>query len=407
MRVYLPKTQKNMLEQWKQVEEKHLTEIADYLKSSKSLSIEFSREKTIQPLGFNVFTIVSDTYRRENFHSYLICNLLSPLYNNEGQFFIIELINCLNELTNPKNKIQHNDFTAPVVEREKDRIDIRIRDSISRKSIIIENKINNAIDQDNQIPRYYKSETDSNYEVIGIVYLTLTEGKKPNEKSWKVDSEVKSKIVDALIYLTASKNDEKTNLLTWIDKCANISNQIDVISTLRQYKSIIQHLREKEMNHILMEKFYNQLKLKDDNYATALSIRDMLGDMQEFRASRLKNYFNSDEKKAKLLFKDITSFVWSKEHRAKFENSQFKNIKFWIDVVCVEKETRVYFHEEDSTSNDKIKILLEKIEEFKDFKESTKQAYFRVFQFPNEDNELFRFLENVFVKLEELKEIDF
>lgn len=393
-----------MLKTWEQIEDKHLVEIIEFIQKRQTLTAKFEREK-IQPLGFNVFEIVSDTYRRENFHSYLICNLLSPFYNNEGQLFITELINCLNVLT--KNKIQHNDFTAPVVEREKDRIDIRIRDSISRKSIIIENKINDAIDQDNQIPRYYKSETDSNFEVVGIVYLTLTEGKTPDKTSWNTDNKTKIKIDDALIYLTASKNNEEINLLTWIDKCINISTQIDVISTLRQYKALIKHLREKEINYVLMEEFYNLTK-ESDKYKTALSIRNMLGKLNEFRTNNLKKCFDTEENRA--LFNKITCFIWSKEYRVKFEDSKFENIKFWIDVVCVENETRVYFHEENSTfkdERDKIKILLENIEEFKGFIPSSTQAYFRVFEFPNEEDELIQFLKNVFTKLREIKEMAF
>jgi hypothetical protein len=70
-----------MLKTWEQIEDKHLVEIREFIQKRQTLTAKFERAK-IQPLGFNVFEIVSDTYRRENFHSYLICNLLSPLYNN-------------------------------------------------------------------------------------------------------------------------------------------------------------------------------------------------------------------------------------------------------------------------------------------------------------------------------------
>ena len=52
-----------------------------------------------------------------------------------------------------------------------------------KKAIIVENKINFAKDQQNQLPRYYEKITNPNgdyqKEVIKIVYLTLSNKKNP------------------------------------------------------------------------------------------------------------------------------------------------------------------------------------------------------------------------------------
>lgn len=302
-----------------------------------------------------------------------------------------------------RNKIDINDFLNSTAEREKSNIDIRIRDKTSMKSIIIENKINNAVDQPNQIPRYFENEINENFEVVSVVYLTLTEGKKPNKKLWETD--YKTDIDKVLIYLSASTN-EKVNLLSdWIDRCVVVSNQLDVISTLRQYKAIIQHLREKEMNQELLQKFYTQI-MKDTNYSTALSIRSMLSELNKFRALRLKKQF---QHQATGIFKKINDFEWGKEFRAKFESPTFDNIDFWIDIVCVENETKVYFHESTTfdESVDKIKILLERLGEVENFKQALNCSYLRVFRFPEEEENLIFFLGDVFTKLNGMTKIKF
>ena len=67
------------------------------------------------------------------------------------------------------------------VEREPEKIDLLIYDE--KKAIIVENKINFACDQTNQLPRYYEKIIDPNgdyqKEVIKIVYLTLSNKKTP------------------------------------------------------------------------------------------------------------------------------------------------------------------------------------------------------------------------------------
>ena len=57
--------------------------------------------------------------------------------------FFIDLVNCVNVKTATKK----SDFENSIVVREKYSIEILIIDGVSKKAIIIENKINNAVDQ--------------------------------------------------------------------------------------------------------------------------------------------------------------------------------------------------------------------------------------------------------------------
>ena len=129
-------------------------------------------EREKQNNGFNLFTISSYNSYLENFHSDVIALLLSPKERHlqKEKFFklflsfLIERYGAI---------IDENNYQNYEVLREKGRIDIWIKDKVSKKCIIIENKINDAIDMPNQIERYYDYASEKGYLVDSIVYLTL------------------------------------------------------------------------------------------------------------------------------------------------------------------------------------------------------------------------------------------
>ena len=129
-------------------------------------------EREKQNNGFNLFTISSYNSYLENFHSDVIALLLSPKERHlqKERFFKLFLYFL-------KEKygiiIDESNYQNYEVLREKGRIDIWIKDKISRKCIIIENKINDAVDMPNQIERYYDYALEKGYLVDSIVYLTL------------------------------------------------------------------------------------------------------------------------------------------------------------------------------------------------------------------------------------------
>ena len=63
-----------------------------------SLSEKFDKiQKDTSEVGFNVFTLTSDLYYRENFHSDIIAAFLNPkAKHNEGNLFLDAFIDMLN-----------------------------------------------------------------------------------------------------------------------------------------------------------------------------------------------------------------------------------------------------------------------------------------------------------------------
>lgn len=90
-------------------------------------------------LGFNVFTLTSDIYYRENYHSDLICAFLNPQGNHhQGNLFLNVLIDMLNLLFSKKVKINRRDYLDAISKREVGNIDILISSDFSKHCIIID-----------------------------------------------------------------------------------------------------------------------------------------------------------------------------------------------------------------------------------------------------------------------------
>ena len=121
-------------------------------------------------LGFNVFSLVSDTYYKENFHSEILFCLLDPEgAHSEGRLFLDKFLDFLNiDKNNYKTDIKvYNEYR--ILDRR--RIDILIRSK--ENAIIIENKINGATDMENQLIDYYKYCKNEKLGVDAILYLSL------------------------------------------------------------------------------------------------------------------------------------------------------------------------------------------------------------------------------------------
>ena len=187
--------------------------------------------------NFNFFEAISDTYKKENLHSDLMKQILDPTTKEIGNISylksfleIIGVINNFGDLRNVK------------VERERNRIDILI--SNNDNAIIIENKINNAPDQDKQLERYYKKITDEEEKtVLKIVYITLSsqDNCEPSNLKGYGDSETIEKL---LIHLPAVSKDYKNSLLYWLDKCIKTPSENNIGKIFLEIIICIVNIRE-------------------------------------------------------------------------------------------------------------------------------------------------------------------
>lgn len=380
---------------WKNIIQQHCLEIEKFLKQTKHLHKDYTENYNNRTdIGFNVFTLSSDFYYRENFHSDIIKAFLNPREkHNEGNKYLDLFIDLLNKTND--SKVSKGDFQDATVEREKHDIDLLITDEESKKAIIVENKINNATDQQRQLPRYVNIIKDD-YDIVAIVYLTLNSSKRPDKSDWTseelIEINQKLKIIPAFDF-----NKSKPNLFDdWITPSIIESNNIDSSLLLRQYGNLIKYLNTNTMDTISLEKFYNSLK-ENDNLKTAISIRNMLNDLPEYLAIRIEDKY----KNHCYPFKKIWRY---KQRDTVFEAFEKDDLYLKLDVWCDENGYTVHLWNPNNPTFDMVSQFVDKFVIFSDFDihDNLSSNIKRRFDI-SEENQLFDFIDELLKILKTIK----
>ena len=273
---------------------------------------------------FNVFKLASDIYYRENFHSDVICNFLNPRGSHgQGNVFLNAFIDMVNNLFN-KN-IDIFNYEHADAGREYKKIDILVRDEQSKHCIIIENKSHDASDTDRQLPKYYDYMVEEQYIVDAIVYLPMEITKTPSIDDWTEDD--KKNVDKLLCVLPIFNKNAACNLVdAWLKPCSTLVNDIDCISTLRQFGDLLTTLSNSKMETAVFEKFYNFVTDGENEFNNAIAIREMLNNFPVYMAERLLEEFKEHG---------------IKKHKDNWVFIEFKvnNTTYVIDIDSVDKKT--------------------------------------------------------------------
>lgn len=398
-----------IIKDWETKISNHIFTIDTFFAENNRLHKDYTdRNKNRSEIGFNVFTLSSNFYYRENFHSDIIKSFLNPFEkHNEGNKYLqifIELLNKVNNVNN-QNEIKKDDFKNSIVEREKHFIingksryvDILITNENSRKAIIIENKINNAVDQEKQLPDYVNSLKNNKYKVVAVVYLTLNSSKRPDKNDWN-DNELRE--VNSILKLIPAYDIDasKTNLFNnWIVPSIISSQNIDSSFLLRQYGELIKYLNTNTMDTISLEKFYDSLKEKN-SIKTAISIRNMLNDLPEYLAIRI------EEKYKEKCYPFSNIYRW-KQRDTVFNAFEIDNLLLKLDVWCDIDGYSVHFWETKDSNFDISTEFKDKLEILSDFnvynnEKNNLKKRFEIF----EEDKLFEFIDKLLFELKSIKE---
>lgn len=213
---------------------------------------------------FNVFKAISDQFHKENLHSDTLRLIFDPESEIGNPAYLRYFLDALN--------VSGFDTSAVKVFREKERIDLLLRNDT--QGIIIENKINGAGDQPNQLCRYYHYVKDElKLDVLKIIYLPLEHNKQPAAPTGYADAKgyceqcrkcekdatyLRSVQENKLRPLTQILNviepkGERASLTTVLEKCCEEAQTLpepDVEVFIRHYKDLVQ---EKGINIMLKE----------------------------------------------------------------------------------------------------------------------------------------------------------
>ena len=241
---------------------------------------------------FNIFTAIAEKYRHENLHSDLLKVILGNEKNNIGNREIF--YKFLKHIGIKEGNKYFSDYDSIKFEREypiaiplksKDEEDEYERGLIDLliytddACIIIENKVNGAPDQPNQLGKYYiQMKKIENKRVLKIIYLTIKEKNIPdnfddydfddyNLPNGSTTESIKNEIKNVLINLPCVKEKEQnvktfTEFLEEIEKLFPVGDENTFI---KHYKSLIESIGgkvlmidlEKELIKNIMENSTN------------------------------------------------------------------------------------------------------------------------------------------------------
>lgn len=312
--------------------DEHHRSVADFILSCRRVAKEyFDGKNHSKEDRYNLFRIISNLYYKENFHSDIISFFLDPNGNHGCKHLMLNLFIAM--LNKAGCDIDYMNYSDAVVAREEARIDILIKSEGSKRAIVIENKMNNAGDMPRQLPRYYDYVT-KNYMLDAIVYLPLDFNKKPNMDDWTETD--KKHLFPLLKIIPAYDRQHRTNIVdNWLLPSLPQIDQVDVLSTIRQYADLIISLNNYNMDNIILEKFRDEL-LKGNNLKTAQSVRNMLNELPAYLARRIYDRFNGS----------CSPFekVWIyKSWDTVFEKAIVDDIYLKMDIWCYEERYDVVF----------------------------------------------------------------
>lgn len=272
-------------------------------------------KKEIEQNSFNLFTISSYNSYLENFHSDVIALLLNSNERHNQSNTFLNLF--LEFLKNSGANIDLKDYALCEVTREKGRIDIWIKDNTSKKSIIIENKINDAIDQENQLETYYNYAIANGFLVDSIVYLTLGGNKKaPLTEILELNGK--------LINIPAFASNQNDLCNGWLLKCYNTVSEENSRSFIFQYLKLIKHLSQVGMDKQIKDDFYSIIN-QEQGFQKTKAIAELVAGLEEYRADRFMSQIGNDY----LPFKKI--YRWRPNHWL-FESFTLNEVNYKLDV---------------------------------------------------------------------------
>ena len=325
--------------------------------------------------GFNLIELISDFYYRENFYSDIFTALLNPKSSHlENDLFLVLFLDLLNRIE-PDLKIDKTNYIDSIVVREEKRIDILIKGG--NHAVIIENKINNAVDQPGQLVRYYNSLVLEGYEVDAIVYLTKDGNKTPSMEGWTTDDN--RIIMRKLVKIAAYDNSNGNDLVKgWLFPCQLYTRSIDAMCVLRSLIDIITKNGEIMYEFKNFEPLYRDLMV-DSTFEDVLKLTDFVSTKLAYQISyELIKHFEQDP----LPFKSI--------HRAE-NTTVFTN--WFFENVHIKMQCSFYFNKEKSKRFD-VRVfaqntnqsLLPKsiIDKIPDFVENNGLGYYRYYEFPED-----------------------
>lgn len=307
-------------------------ELLNSRETANIVALKLNADKLQADAAYNLFTLSTYNSHLENFHSDILASLLSPAgLHGEGSVFLELFFQYLNKYYNTAINIP--EYKDVEVVREKGKLDIWIRDRHSQHSIIIENKMNDAGDMEEQIRRYYDFAIGNKYYVDAIIYLSLDGLKKAplfNEEITKLVRNV-----------GAFTNQPEDLVSGWLEPCRQASKGESSRSLIFQYIKQIKHLNSYAMSEIAMQAFYEYIS-SHENHSAAKTVNQLSAEIGTYRRDQFHKKWNNDIAPFKRihrlvqygncgsLFEDFYKDQYNFKLDVYFENNGSALVRLWL-----------------------------------------------------------------------------
>ena len=348
---------------------------------------------------------MSDKFYRENFHSYIIAQLLKSeiILKNFLKFIEVNEIVYINNGYDviPEYSIKH--------EIKDGRIDILIKSNDKENNedeenkekphcIIIENKLHGAKDEERQLYRYFIACSEK-FEVDKIVYLpNLDKNNDPDEQS---KEGIPKELIKTIVGYNGENKDFHAVLNDSLEEVKSNSN-IKWHLLLKHYLKILRLTGETKMD-ALTEKFYNKIKSEPEEYKKIQLIATMYNDLIKTRLNSLKEEFKGEYKQ----------YWFIKDFYSKRRGIEYRIV---IDIYADSSWLSLFSREEDTANEDNSKSIKKWKQDNKDIEAWLKKhklfegfdnggdylaRWYKGFKFPEEENKLYEFTKKLIKCLEE------
>ena len=291
-------------------------------------------------------------FREENFHSELLRKILDPNTPETGDKRFLAVFMKLLIQINPS--IPQHDFSAAVqVERETEHIDILIYDETH--AVIIENKINNAPDQPNQLARYYQAVQGMGKKVIAVVYIPQFEDCEPPLDDYdEAYQKLVPQITNSLVVLPAvnrrtGKNDIANGFIAQCINCADTNNPQNYM--VSQYAKLLKTIEgASKMTEAIDREFITEFYKDKKSIETIENIADVWDRRNELLGSvvrpplweRLKSelgfYEEEGEEWMYSLFCDISENLYIAFYSDPNDNEL--HLGFWYESAIIKAKAK-------------------------------------------------------------------
>lgn len=170
------------LKWYENIHKEVMNSFSDLINFANSFHKSIIEKKKKIPYNINV---IDELHINENGHSRILYKLLQYGKEEHNYELLNSLMDYIKKKYPQKKSFQRIHVEKPVITQEDKRIDLWIRDS--SYSIIFENKIYNAIDQESQLSRYIDKTKELSHGYkdsdIYIIYLSQI-GQEPEAQTW-------------------------------------------------------------------------------------------------------------------------------------------------------------------------------------------------------------------------------